>query len=146
VLGVRGKRLLVMEFVFLFGFATLLVAIMFLHGYTLHFEQVTLNYYTNGKVDFTTDATSLVRSLGTVAVLSLVFGTAIGAAVGLTYTAHLRTAQPTSRRSDYEEELATKGLVVINKTSEGTTYRLTETGRRFLKEYRFLDQMEEAVV
>ena len=44
-----------MEFAFLFGFATLIMALMFLYSYTFHFEQVTFNCYTNGKVNVTTD-------------------------------------------------------------------------------------------
>lgn len=116
---------------------------MFLHSYTFHFEQVTLNYYTNGKVDFTTDASSLVRSLATVAILSLVFGITIGAAVGLTCSPHFEAAD--SGPSNYEEEMAKMGFVVITKTDEGTTYRLTDFGRRFLREYRFLEKAEQTL-
>jgi predicted transcriptional regulator len=146
MLGVKEKGLLVVEFAFLFGFATLIMAFMSLHSYTFHFEQVTLNYYTNGKVDFTTDVTGLVKSLATVAMLSLVFGTATGGAVGLTYSANLKTADSTTRRREYDAELAQKGLVVINRTGEGVTYQLTDLGRRFLREYRFLDKLEENLV
>jgi hypothetical protein len=146
MLGVKEKGLLVVEFAFLFGFATLIMALMFLHSYAFHFEQVTLNYYTNGKVDFTTDVTGLVKSLATVAMLSLVFGTATGAAVGLTYCGNLKTADSTTRRREYEAELAEKGFVVISRTGEGVTYQLTGLGRRFLREYRFLDKLEENLV
>jgi len=116
---------------------------MFLHSYTLHFGQVTLNYYTNGKVDFTTDASSLVRSLGTVTMLSLVFGVTIGAAVGLTCSPQFDQANSRSRPGNYEEEMARMGFVVVTKTDEGTTYRLTDFGRRFLREYRFLEKTEQ---
>jgi hypothetical protein len=116
---------------------------MFLHSYTFHFEQVALNYYTNGKVDFTTDASSLVRSLATVAILSLVFGVTIGAAVGLTCSPHFEATD--SERTNYEEEMAKMGFIVITKTDEGTTYRLTEFGRRFLREYRFLEKNEQTL-
>ena len=116
---------------------------MFLSTYTFHFEQLTLNYYTNGKVDFTTDVSSLVRSLTTVSLLSLVFGVTIGAAIGLTCSPHF---EPTdSRLSNYEEEMAKMGFVVITKTDEGTTYRLTDYGRRFLREYRFLEKTEQTI-
>jgi predicted transcriptional regulator len=97
-------------------------------------------------VDFTTDVTGLVKSLATVAMLSLVFGTATGGAVGLTYSANLKTADSTTRRREYDAELAQKGLVVINRTGEGVTYQLTDLGRRFLREYRFLDKLEENLV
>jgi len=116
---------------------------MFLPTYTFHFEQLTLNYYTNGKVDFTTDVSSLVGSLTTVSLLSLVFGVTIGAAIGLTCSPHF---EPTdSRLSNYEEEMAKMGFVVITKTDEGTTYRLTDYGRRFLREYRFLEKTEQTI-
>jgi hypothetical protein len=141
LIGVKAKKLLVIELASFSILATLLFALMFLPSYTFHFEQVTLNYYTNGKVDFTADVSGLVRSLATVAILSLVFGITIGAAVGLTCSPHFEAAD--SGRSSYEEEMAKMGFVVITKTDEGTTYRLTEHGRRFLSEYRFLEKTEE---
>lgn len=144
-MGAKARKLLVVELAFFSVLGTLLLAFMFLHSYTFHFEQVTLNYYTNGKVDFTTDASSLVRSLATVAMLTLVFGIATGAAVGLTCGPHFEVADVPSARGEYEENVAKKGLVVISKTGEGTTYRLTDLGRRFLREYRFLDKMEESL-
>jgi hypothetical protein len=141
LIGVKAKKLLAIELASFSILATLLLALMFLHSYTFHFEQLTLNYYTNGKVDFTTNVSSLVRSLATVAILSLVFGTTIGAAVGLTCSPHFESAD--SRRSNYEEEMAKMGFVVITKTGEGTTYQLTDFGRRFLREYRFLEKTEQ---
>ena len=141
----KAKVLLAFELVFLFGFATAITALMLLHNYTFHFEKVTLNIYTNGTSDFTTDATNLVRSLGAIAILSLVFGIAGGTAVGLTYNAHLNRTQSKTESEGYEERIANAGFVKIDKTSEGTTYQLTETGRRFLAEYRFLEKLEKAV-
>ena len=143
MLGLKAKKLLVIELTSFSILATLLFALMFLPSYTFHFEQVTLNYYTNGKVDFTTDVSGLVRSLATVAILSLVFGITIGAAVGLTCSPHFEAAN--SGRSDYEEEMAKMGFVVITKTDEGTTYQLTDFGRRFLREYRFLEKTEQTL-
>jgi len=145
LIGEKAKKLLVIELASFSVLASLLFAFMFLHSYTFHFEQVTLNYYTNGKVDFTTDATSLVRSLGTVAMLSLVFGVTMGAAVGLTCSAHFNSANSRSGLSNYEEELAKMGFVVVTKTAEGTTYKLTDFGRRFLREYRFLEKTEQTL-
>jgi hypothetical protein len=118
---------------------------MFLHNYTFHFEKVTLNIYANGTTDFTTDATNLVRSLGAIAMLSLVFGIAGGAAVGLTYNTHLKKSESKSASEEYEEKIANAGFVKIDRTSEGTTYQLTEYGRRFLAEYRFLEKLEKNV-
>jgi hypothetical protein len=146
MLSVKAKKLLVVECALLSVLAAPLFALMLLPSYTLHFEQVTLNYYTNGKVDFTTDATGLVRSLGTIAVLSLVFGLAAGAAVSLTCSPHFKTSNPAEGLSGYEGELTKAGFVEVTKTDEGTTYKLTGSGRRFLREYRFLEKTEENVV
>ena len=143
MIDIRAKKLLVIELASFSILATLLFAFMFLRSYTFHFQQVTLNFYTNGKVDFTTDASNLVRSLGTVAMLSLVFGLTIGAAVGLTCSPHF--AANSGPGSNYEEEMGKMGFVVITKTDEGTTYQLTDLGRRFLREYRFLEKTEQAL-
>ena len=128
MLGVKAKKLLVIELASFSILATLLFAFMFLPSYTFHFEQVTFNYYANGKADFSTNVSSLVRSLATVSILSLVFGITIGAAVGLTCSPHFEAADSKSRRSSYEEEMAKMGFVVITKTDEGTTYQLTDFG------------------
>jgi len=143
LISVKAKKLLVIELASFSILASLLFAFMFLHSYTFHFEKVTLNFYTNGKVDFTTDASSLVRSLGTIAMLSLVFGVTIGAAVGLTCSPHFDATTSRPGQSSYEEEMAKLGFVVITKTDEGTTYKLTDFGRRFLREYRFLEKTEQ---
>jgi len=143
LIGVKAKKLLVIELASFSILASLLFAFMFLRSYTFHFEQVTFNHYTNGNVDFTTDVSSLVRSLATVAMLSLVFGITIGAAVGLTCSPHFGSTDSGSGRSNYEEEMTKMGFVVITKTDEGTTYQLTEFRRRFLREYRFLEKTEQ---
>jgi len=145
LIGVKAKKLLVIELASFSILATLLFAFMFLRSYTFHFQQVTLNFYTNGKVDFTTDASNLVRSLGTVAMLSLVFGLTIGAAVGLTCSPQFGSTDSRSGAGNYEEEMSKMGFVVITKTDEGTTYQLTDLGRRFLREYRFLEKTEQTL-
>ena len=145
MIGVKAKKLLVIELASFSILATLLFAFMFLRSYTFHFQQVTLNFYTNGKVDFTTDASNLVRSLGTVAMLSLVFGLTIGAAVGLTCSPQFGSTDSRSGAGNYEEEMSKMGFVVITKTDEGTTYQLTDLGRRFLREYRFLEKTEQTL-
>lgn len=144
-MGVKAKRLLLIELVSFSVLASLLFAFTFLHSYTFHFGQVTLNYYTNGRVDFSTDVSSLVRSLGTVAMLTLFFGVTLGAAVGLTCSPHFEATDSKSGRSNYEEEMAKMGFVVVTKTAEGTTYQLTDHGRRFLREYRFLEKTEQTL-
>lgn len=118
---------------------------MFSRYYLFHFGQVTLNTYVNGSSDFTTNAASLVRSLGTIAVFSLVFGVATGAAIGLAYSPHKDTFG-SAGLGRYEEAMTKLGFVVINKTEQGTTYTLTDHGRRFLRDYRFLERTEEVTV
>jgi len=146
MLGVIDKRLLVFECALFSVLAVPLFAIMFLHGYTFHFEQVTLNYYTNGRVDFTTDATSLVRSLATIAMLSLIFGITTGTAIGLTCTSQFKTSSSEDELDGYEQGMSKAGFVEIKKTTQGTTYSLTDLGRRFLRDYSFLEKTEENVV
>ena len=140
----KAKKLLFIECALFSILATVLFTLMFSRNYTFHFQQVTLNFYTNGTSDFSANATSLVRSLGTVAVFSLFFGVTTGAAIGLTCSAH---SEPTNSHSNaYEEEMTKMGFIVVNKTDEGTTYKLTELGRRFLRDYRFLEKTEEPIV
>lgn len=145
LLGAKAKKLLLVECASFSIFAAALCALIFSRSYVFHFEQVTMNFYTNGSTDFSTDVTSLVRSLGAVALFSLVFGVATGAAIGLTCSAHVEGFDSESQEKRYEEEMTKMGFVVINKTEEGTTYRLTDLGRRFLRDYRFLEKTEEAI-
>ena len=145
VLSLKAKELLATEFVLLFALAAPLVALMFLHSYTFHFDQLTLNYYVNGKADFTTDAGGLVRSLATVAVLTLVIGSATGAAIGLTFSSQLKPSNSEKGLSRWEEDMTKSGFVEINRTDQATTYKLTVLGRRFLRDYSFLEKAEDYV-
>ena len=145
VLSLKAKELLATEFVLLFALAAPLVALMFLHSYTFHFDQLTLNYYVNGKADFTTDAGGLVRSLATVAVLTLVIGSATGAAIGLTFSSQLKLSNSEKGLSRWEEDMTKSGFVEINRTDQATTYKLTVLGRRFLRDYSFLEKAEDYV-
>ena len=146
LLNPQAKKILFIECALFSIFATVPLALMFSGNYTFHFEQVTLNYYTNGSSDFTTNVTRLVRSLGALTVFSLFFGVTTGAAIGLTYTAQFKKSSSAPLLSRYEEEMTKMGFIVINKTSEGTTYKLTDLGRRFLRDYRFLEKTEETTV
>ena len=143
LLTTRAKKFLVAECSLVGVLATLLIVLTFFHNFTFHFQQVTLNFYTNGKFDFTADATSLVRSLGVVAVLTLFVGVVTGAAIGITCSLPPEASAQASGLSAYERELTKLGFVVINKADGETTYTLTDHGRRFLKEYRFLEKVEE---
>ena len=140
----KGKKLLLIECALFSILAVPLFTLMFLHNYSLHFVQVSLNYYTDGRTDFTADAASLVRSMATIAMFSLIFGVTVGTAVGLTWSS-IHKSDSTGELNGYEKEMAKAGFVEINKTDEGTTYKLTDLGRRFLREYRFLEKKEEVV-
>ena len=145
VLSLKAKELLATEFVLLFALAAPLVALMFLHSYTFHFAQLTLNYYVNGKADFTTDAGGLVRSLATIAVLTLIIGSTTGAAIGFTCNSRLKPSNSVKGLSRWEESITRSGFVEINKTDQATTYKLTDLGRRFLRDYSFLEKTEDYV-
>ena len=142
----NAKKLLVVECVLLSVVATLLFTFLFSGKYTFHFEQVTLNVYKNGTSDFSANVTNLVRSLGTVALFSLFLGVVTGAAIGLTCSQHVTTSDSTSETAGYEELMTQMGFVIIKKTEEGITYTLTDHGRRFLKDYRFLERTDQMTV
>lgn len=142
----RAKRLLFFECTLVSILAAALLTLVFSRAYTFHFQQVTLNFYMNGKSDFTADVSSLVRSLGTVAIFSLTFGVTTGVAIGFTCSPRSETMKSASNTNTYEEEMTKMGFVEINKTEQGTTYKLTENGRRFLRDYRFLEKTEEVTI
>jgi hypothetical protein len=142
-LSMRSNRLLVAELAIAFGFAAIIVRSMILFGNVMHFHQIFLNYYADGTMDFSADVTGLVRGLGVVNLLTLIFGLVLGVAVGLT----LKSPDPirglargASNLTQYERALADSGLVRITQTQEGTTHEITERGRRFLLEYADLQR------
>jgi len=47
--------------------------------------------------------------------------------------------------SRWEENITRSGFVEINKTDQATTYKLTDLGRRFLRDYSFLEKTEDYV-
>ena len=146
MLSAKAKKLLVLECALLFALSAGLFALMFSRSYIYHFEQVTLNYYANGSADFSTNIAGVVRSLGTIAMFSLVIGATTGAAIGLTCTGHFKPSDSVSEQGRYEAEMTKAGFVVINQTDQGTTYKLTELGRRFLRDYQFLERTEETTI
>jgi hypothetical protein len=117
--------------------ALFVASALVLPNYNLHFHKLTVTYYTDGTMDFSTDATALVRSLGTISLLTLGLGVMVGAAVVLT-TSELR--QTKKSVSGYENSLVAGGLITVTPTQEGTAYQLTENGRRFLYDYAFLSR------
>jgi len=145
MLTTNAKKLLFAECALL-SVITAVLVVLFSGKYIFHFEQVTLNVYTNGTSDFSTNVTSLVRSVGTIAIFSLFLGVVTGTAIGLTCSQHNNRPSSMSGTVGYEEQIAKMGLVVIKKTDEGITYTLTDHGRRFLRDYRFLEGTEELSV
>jgi hypothetical protein len=111
----------------------------------MHFQQLFLNYYADKSVDFSVDVTALVRNLGIVDLMTLVFGLTIGAAMALTGRSNLVKGGPkgVEQLDQYERSLMISGLVNVTKTQKGTTYQVTEMGRRFLKEFEYLQRVIE---
>jgi len=83
-------------------------------------------------VDFTTDITSLVRSLGMVALGTMIVGVLVGTAIGITSTRLKRTVS--IPRSGLLQK-----FVRQYSTEQGTRYELTSEGLQFLQEYAALE-------
>ena len=139
--SMAGTKLLIIEFAIILGFAAVIVQSLILSDSVMHFHQLVLNFYTDGTSDFSVNTTTLVRHLGIVDLLTLIFGVTIGAAISLSVHSPPKetdTAAGMAHLSPYERALVASGLVVVGRNREGTTYRVTETGRRFLMEYAYL--------
>lgn len=106
--------------------------VLILPKYSIYSHELTVNYYTNGAMDFSVDATSLVRSLGIISLMTLLLGLTAGAAMGL--GARLEEAY------EYEKAIEKAGFVKITDMPDGTEYQITEYGRRFLRDYAFLNR------
>lgn len=132
-------KLIVVEFAIVLGFAAVITQSLILSNSIMHFHQLVLNFYTDGTSDFSTNVTPLVRNLGIVDLLTLIFGVTIGATITLTAANRAKqteaTAESMADLDQYEKALVASGLVVVGRNKEGTTYQVTETGRRFLMEY-----------
>ena len=102
-----------------------------------HFHQLIITTYTNGTMDFSTDATVLVRGLGIVSLLTLILGLTIGVTMGLTASSSAHIERKTD---EYERVLTTADFMKISTMPHGVTYQLTEHGRRFLRDYAFLNR------
>jgi len=106
-----------------------------------HFHELVITTYANGTIDFSTDATTLVRSLGTLSILTLILGLILGTTMGLTASsAHVK-----ERTVEYDDALTAAGFVKKTSTPDGVTYQLTEYGRQFLRDYAFLNREPIAV-
>ena len=132
-------KLIAVEFAIVLGFTAVITQSLILSNSVMHFHQLVLNFYTDGTSDFSTNVTTLVRNLGVVDLLTLIFGVTIGAAITLTATSRAKQTEPIAENmeqlDEYEKALVASGLVLVARNKEGTTYQVTETGRRFLTEY-----------
>jgi len=117
-----------------------LVGTLILPKNTIYFQELIVTLYTNGTVDFSADVTGLVRNLGVISLLTLFFGLVMGAALGLIAVDFPIRARTRVDSSEYEEALASSGFVKVTTSPEGTAYQLTEVGKRFLRDYAFLNR------
>jgi hypothetical protein len=133
----RNTKLLFTELAIVFGFVTVMIHWFAGPNYVVHLHQIFLNYYQDGTVDFSVNVTGLVRSLGVVDLLTLTFGLALGAALALTLKSpdSVQGANNDTRHlNEYDRALSNSGFVRITRRQSGTTYQVTELGRRFLLE------------
>ena len=132
-------KLIAVEIAVALGLAAVITQSLILSNSMMHFHQLVLNFYTDGTSDFSTNVTTLVRNLGIVDLLTLIFGVTIGAAITLTANSRLKQtespAESMAHLDQYEKALVASGLVIVTRNKDGTTYQVTGTGRRFLMEY-----------
>lgn len=133
----RISRLLVTELAVLLAVGWAIAFAVIIPKGIFHFHELVITTYANGAMDFSTDATGLVRSLGILSILTLILGLVLGTTMGLTVSsvAHLE-----ERTAGYEHALAAAGFLKITPTPAGVTYQLTEKGRHFLRDYAFLNR------
>lgn len=102
-----------------------------------HFHELIVTIYANGAMDFSTDVTGLVRTLGILSLLTLILGLVLGTMMGLTASSVTHVKEKTV---GYDHALTAAGFVKITPTPDGVTCQLTEHGRHFLRDYAFLDR------
>jgi hypothetical protein len=133
----RFSSLIVTELGLLLAVGWTIAVTVILPKGIFHFHELIITTYTNGTMDFSTDATALVRSLGTLSLLTLILGLVLGTAMGLTTSS---VAHVKEKTVEYDHALTAAGFVKITSTPDGVTYRLTEHGRQFLRDYAFLNR------
>jgi hypothetical protein len=114
-----------------------IAATMILPKAIFHFHELVITTYANGAMDFSTDSTGLVRSLGILSLMTLILGLVLGTTIGLTASSFAHVNEKTV---GYDHALTTAGFVKMTRTPEGLTYQLTEHGRHFLRDYAFLNR------
>jgi hypothetical protein len=118
-----------------------LVGTLILPKNIFHFQELIIAFYSNGTMDFGVDVTGLVRSLGVISLLTLFLGLTIGTALGLLASdSPFSATQTKGHMNEYETALVASGFVKITTALNGTSYQLTEVGRRFLRDYAFLNR------
>jgi hypothetical protein len=127
------RRLYLIEVAVLLVLALGITVSLVIPAYTYHFHRLSLNFYQNGAMDFSTDTTSLVRSLGAVALATMTVGALVGVAIGITSSELKRTVR--IRRSRLLQN-----LVRQYSTEQGTRYELTDEGLQFLEDYAILEK------
>jgi len=133
----RVSRILVTDLAMLLAVSWAIAVTMILPKGFYHFHELIITTYANGTMDFSTDATSLVRSLGLLSMLTLILGLVSGVVMGLTVpnVSHFK-----QKVIEYDDALAAARFVKITSTPDGVTYCLTEHGRQFLRDYAFLER------
>ena len=145
----RFGRTLITGVVMLLATSWAIAGALILPKSVFHFHELVITSYANGTMDFSADASGLIRSLGIVSLLTLVLGLVIGLTIGLTasnLTPTKNTALQENRTETYEHALSAAGLMSIKRTPDGTTYQLTEHGRQFLRDYAFLRDREAVTI
>ena len=109
---------------------------------TFHFNRLVVSIYTNGSMDFAANASTLVRSLGTLSLLVLALGVVMGAVMSLTAfdVKGKQAIASVSSSDEYEKKVVMAGFLKVTSTQNGTTYAVTEQGKRFLRDYAFLSE------
>ena len=134
----RFGRLLVAELATLLIVGWTITVTTILPKDVFHFHELVITTYANGAMDFSTDATGLVRGLGILSLLTLSLGLVSGTVMGLAAWSFAHSKE--KRTVKYDEALASAGFVNIRPTQDGVAYELTEHGRQFLRDYAFLDR------
>ena len=122
------RRLYLLEAGVLVVLAVGIVVSLVIPAYTYHFHVLSMNFYQNGAMDFSTDTTSLVRSLGVVALATMVVGALVGVSIGIT-----------NRSAGVPSSGSLQKFVRQYSTVQGTKYELTDEGLQFLQEYGALE-------
>jgi hypothetical protein len=127
------RRVYLVEAAVLVVLALGIMVSLVIPAYTYHFHRLSLNLYQNGAMDFTTDTTSLVRSLGVIALATMAVGALVGAAIGITSSKLNRTVGIPSSG-------LLQNFVRQYSTEQGTRYELTDEGLQFLQDYAVLEK------